>query len=232
MSDAQAAPATTQTPGGEPVVAATPAAPAPAAAATPAVAPAAPAATPAPAPAAEPTAEEAAAKAAADKAAEDAKEKPAGAPEKYGDFTLPEGFKMDEPTTGKFTEWAKANNLTQEAAQDAVDMAAQMQQQTLDDLQAGIEAQSEKWAADTKVDKEFGGDKFDENLAVALKARDQFGTPELTNFLNESKLGNHPEVIRYFYRVGQAISQDGFVPGRAGAPTGDPAKSFYPSMQS
>jgi hypothetical protein len=55
------------------------------------------------------------------------------------------------------------------------------------------------------------------------KARDQFATPEFVPFLNESKLGNHPEMLRAFYRIGQAISQDGFVPGRGGA--GSPANA-------
>ena len=137
---------------------------------------------------------------------------------------------MDEPTLGKFTEWAKANNLTQEAAQAAVDMASGMQKQAVEQMQAAFAEQSTKWAGDAKVDKEFGGDKFDENLAVAIKARDQFGTPELKQFLDASKLGNHPEVIRFFYRVGQSISQDGYVPGRQGAASGDAAKTLYPSM--
>ena len=128
---------------------------------------------------------------------------------------------MDEPTLGKFTEWAKANNLTQEAAQAAVDMASGMQKQAVEQMQAAFAEQSTKWAGDSKADKEFGGDKFDENLAVAIKARDQFGTPELKQFLDASKLGNHPE---------QSISQDGYVPGRQGAASGDAAKTLYPSM--
>jgi hypothetical protein len=36
-------------------------------------------------------------------------------------------------------------------------------------------------------------------------------------------------VLRTFFRVGQAISQDGFVPGRQGANT-DPARVMFPSM--
>lgn len=133
------------------------------------------------------------------------------------------------PIMGKFAEWAKSHNLSQEAAQAAVDMAAEMQTGSARELQAAIESQSTKWAMDAKADKEFGGAKFDENLAVAKTALDRFGTPELKTLLNQSKLGNHPEVLRFFVRAGKAISQDGFVPGRAnnGAKRSD-AEVMYP----
>jgi hypothetical protein len=60
-----------------------------------------------------------------------------------------------------------------------------------------------------------------------------FGTPELRTLLNESGLGNHPEVIRMMYRAGKAISEDRFVAPSAGGPTGskDFAKSLYPNQQ-
>jgi hypothetical protein len=135
---------------------------------------------------------------------------------------------------GKFTEWAKANNLTQEAAQQAVNLAAEIQQGTSTQLQeatkafyADIGGMPDTWEASTKVDKEFGGDKFDENLAIAARARDQFGTPELRTLLQKTAVGNHPEVVRFFYRVGQAISQDGFVPGKSGTPGTRDARGMY-----
>lgn len=130
---------------------------------------------------------------------------------------------------GKFTEWAKGKNLSQEAAQEAVNMAAELQQQNVTKLQEAIETQSQQWAKDTLADKEFGGDKFKENLSVALRARDQFATPELKQLLETSKLGNHPEVVRFFYRVGQSISQDGFVPGRQGTARPSNEQVLYPS---
>jgi hypothetical protein len=154
-------------------------------------------------------------------------DKPTGAPEKYEDFKLPEGLKADTPVMGKFASLAKELNLPQDAAQKVVDLAGELQQANLQELQTVIEAQREKWGTESKTDKEFGGDKFDENLAVAVKARDQFGTPELKSLLNASGLGNHPEVIRLFYRVGQAISQDGFVPGRNGGAQPPAAQRMY-----
>ena len=87
------------------------------------------------------------------------------------------------------------------------------------------------WLDQAKADPEFGGDKLAENLAVAKKALDAFGSPELVKMLNESGLGNHPEIVRAFYRAGQKISSGSFVPSGAGAPqTRDAAKTLYPNM--
>lgn len=165
-----------------------------------------------------------------DKKPDDKDGKPQGAPEKYADFKLPEGVKLDEPTMGKFSELAKKHGLSQEAAQEFVTLGAQMQAGNAQALQAAIDAQGETWAGEAKADKEYGGDKFDENLAVAKGALDKFGTPQLKALLVQSKLGNHPEVLRTFFRIGKAISEDGFVPGRTGTAGGSIAQRMYPNM--
>ena len=153
--------------------------------------------------------------------------KPQGAPEKY-EFATPEGMQFDDAVVGAFSEAAKDLNLSQEAAQKILDkvgpvMAAQQNE--------ALQAASTEWAEASKTDKEFGGDKLNENLAVAKKAMDQFASPELRALLNESALGNNPEVIRMFYRVGKAISEDGFVVGgNAKNSEQTTAQRLYPNM--
>lgn len=126
---------------------------------------------------------------------------------------MPEGFKADAETIGEFGTLAKELNLTQEQAQKLVDFQGKAQGQV---MAAQLDAIAQEWTDQTKADKEIGGDKFDENLAVAKTALDKFATPEFRTFLDASKLGQHPEMVRLMFRVGQAISQDGFVPGRGG----------------
>ena len=67
--------------------------------------------------------------------------------------------------------------------------------------------------AQVKADKEIGGDKLTENLAIADKAVTAYGSPELRKLFNESGLGDHPAVIRAFYKMGMDISNATFVPG-------------------
>ena len=161
-------------------------------------------------------------------AAEVKPDTPPGAPEKY-ELTLPEGAKMDEAGMASFAELAKDLNLTQDAAQAMLGkLAPAMQARQAEQQQAAVSA----WAEQSKGDKEFGGEKLTENVALAQKALKQFGTPELTALLNQSGLGSHPEIIRAFYRAGKAISEDGsFVNGASkGAGGQSAAQRMYPNM--
>ena len=158
----------------------------------------------------------------------DADAKPAGAPEKY-EFKAPEGREFDAQVLEQFSEVFKGMNLSQEEAQAAIDKFGN----AFADKQTRLMAEANaKWQADATADKEFGGDKLSENLAVAKKALDTFGTTELSKLLNESGLGNHPEIIRAFFKAGKAISEDRIVTGGQGSPTGsrDAAKSLYPNQ--
>ncbi|HEX7386249.1 MAG TPA: protease [Castellaniella sp.] len=157
----------------------------------------------------------------------DDKTKLEGAPEKY-DFKAPEGSGgFDQQVLDAFSEAAKGLDLSQDKAQQILDKVAPViQARQLEQIQAV----ASDWAKTAKADKEFGGDHLTENLAVAKKALDTFGTPELQKLLVDSGLGNHPEIIRAFYRAGKAISEDRFVSsGRANAQAEVNAKRLYPN---
>lgn len=149
-------------------------------------------------------------------------------PEKY-EFTMPENVQMDDAAVKAFSEFAKDAGLSQDAAQGLMNKLAPVMQTR---MQEQVNAAREAWGEASKADKEFGGEKLNENLAVAKKAMDAFGTPELRTLLNESGLGNHPEIIRVFYKAGKSISEDRFVPAGASARAGgkDPAASLYPNQ--
>lgn len=147
-----------------------------------------------------------------------AEDKPVGAPEKYEAFTVPEGYEIDQELMSQFEPVLREVNLTQEAAQKIMDVAPKLIEATqmktvsavLDHLGMTDHA---TWAPSLKADKEIGGDKLAENLAVAKKGLETFGTPQLRDLLKKTGLGNHPEMVRAFYKVGQQIKEDGFVSG-------------------
>jgi hypothetical protein len=154
-------------------------------------------------------------------------DKPQGAPEEYADFSMPEGVELDAEIGGEFKTLAKELNLSQDAAQKFADLGAK-QAQKFAQAQADAMAQARQtWAEEARADKEFGGDKFDENLAHAKKAMDTFGSDELRRLLNETGLGNHPEVLRVFVKAGKAISEDRFVPGERARSTQTTAQRLY-----
>ena len=88
---------------------------------------------------------------------------------------------------------------------------------------------TEQWAADVKADKEIGGDKLVSSLSVAQRALDQFGTPELKEYLNSTGLGNHPELVKAFVKIGKSMSEDGMVTGSK-TTTQSVAQRMYPNM--
>ncbi len=64
------------------------------------------------------------------------------------------------------------------------------------------------WAQATKSDPEIGGQNLKHSLMFARYALDHFGDVELYDFLDDTGLGNHPDVIRMFKRVGEAAEGD------------------------
>lgn len=152
--------------------------------------------------------------------------KPEGAPESY-DFKAPEGKEYDATVLEPFSAAAKEANLTQDAAQKLLNsMAPKLAERQ----QAQVTAIQTGWLEASKTDKEFGGDKLQENLSTAKKALDTFATPEFKKLLDDTGLGNNPEVIRMLIRVGKNVSEDGFVAGSA-APNGQRniAAKLYPN---
>ncbi|EHG9340691.1 peptidase [Salmonella enterica] len=140
--------------------------------------------------------------------------KPEGAPEKY-EFKPAEGQEFDAAALEQFEPIARELNLTNEQAQKMVDLYGSkimpmVQQQQVEAWQKT----TEQWAADVKADKEIGGDKLTSNLSAAQRALAQFGTPELKEYLEGTGLGNHPELVKAFVKVGKAMSEDGMVTGK------------------
>lgn len=143
---------------------------------------------------------------------DDKEKKPEGAPEKY-EFTAGEGVELDTEALKDFEPVARDLNLTNEQAQKLVDaypkILAGVQQRQAEAWQK----QTEGWAETVKADKEIGGDKLTANLSAAQRALDQFGTPELKEYLNATGLGNHPDLVKTFVKIGKAMSEDGMVDG-------------------
>ena len=143
-------------------------------------------------------------------------ETPEGAPDKY-EFNAKVADAPDEldpEVLTAFGEVAKELNLPQDSAQKVLDKVAPViqarQAKVVEEAKIG-------WANDAKSDEEFGGENLNANLEIAKSSLKAFGTDALTNLLQESGLGNHPEVIRFMYRAGKAISEDAYVGNSEGA---------------
>lgn len=141
------------------------------------------------------------------------------APEAY-DLKPAEGVIITPEVKTKFETVARELDLDQAQAQKLLDLGPELNKMYGAQLMANVEKATTAWAKETESDKEIGGggDKavLTANLALAAKARDAFASPELLKLLerntkenpNGTGLGNHPEVVRLFTRLGKAISED------------------------
>lgn len=158
---------------------------------------------------------------------DDKEQKQEGAPEKY-EFQAGEGVELDAEALKDFEPVARDLNLTNEQAQKLVDaypkILAGVQQRQAEAWQK----QTEGWAETVKADKEIGGDKLTANLSAAQRALDQFGTPELKEYLDSTGLGNHPALVKAFIKVGKAMSEDKVVTGGHESGGSDLISAFYP----
>lgn len=158
---------------------------------------------------------------------DDKEQKPEGAPEKY-EFKAGEGVELDTEALKDFEPVARELNLTNEQAQKLVDaypkILAGVQQRQAEAWQS----QTEQWAADVKADKEIGGDRLTANLSAAQRALEQFGDPELKEYLDSTGLGNHPALVKAFIKVGKAMSEDKVVTGGHESGGSDLISAFYP----
>ena len=136
-----------------------------------------------------------------------------GAPEAYTEFALPDGVTFTPETVAKITTAAKDMNLPQEGAQKLATLAAEYKQGLDADLNAKVTAVRAGWENDAKTDKEFGGDNFEVNVAIAKKAVEAFGSPAFKQMLKDTGVGSHPEFVRTFLAIGKSISQDTIVDG-------------------
>ena len=149
-------------------------------------------------------------------------EKLAGAPEAY-ELKAPEGMALDADAVSAAEPVFREMGLTNEQAQKLTDLyAAQMTRAgsaANDRVVADVAAVRADWAKAAQTDPDIGGAKLDETKHLAAKAID--GSPASTDFrkfLNDTGLGNHPEMLRIMSFYGARMSEDSFAKGGGSQP--------------
>ena len=146
-----------------------------------------------------------------------------GLPTDFDQYTLEKGEEsvMQDEFFNQFKETAYNNNMLPSQAQAMFDF---INNQTKGNLERMNEEQQQ--AAETRLDalKEEWGDAFDQNVFKAKAAVNEFGGEDLKAYLNESGLGNDPNLIKAFAKIGESfLKEDNF------ADQGKPAYAMSPS---
>lgn len=149
-----------------------------------------------------------------------------GAPEKYEDYKVPEGFKIDAEAKTKADAVFKELGLSQDAAQKLVDL----NQDLLKEVQAApIKAYQDMiktWGEESMNHPDLKG-KVGPGKEVSVrigKMLDSLGDPELASaFRSQMDLtgvGNHQAFIRVLDRLAQRVTEGSHVAGNGPSKAG------------
>lgn len=139
------------------------------------------------------------------------------------------GLSIDRALEADFRQMAHKLGLQQEHAGKLAHMYArhqarqmaenrQRQAQALEDAEAA-------WLAELKADKNFPA-----QLTRARAAVKSYGSPDLMDVLEETRLGSHPAFVRFMARVGEALAEPSFARGENAQPDRHPAEVLYPNQ--
>lgn len=76
-------------------------------------------------------------------------------------------------------------------------------------------------AASDKLKEEWGAD-FDKNMEFTKRGWQKFTDNEFDQFVDETGIGNHPTLIRFIFKIGQAMGEDFSGPSGPGKGEGEP----------
>lgn len=141
-------------------------------------------------------------------------------PIKEIELTLPDGALLSAEQLAEIKAYAKDNGLSQEKAQDLVNKNNQNLMSFKQAQDAEFEKRKSEWVTQVQADKEIGGPEFNRNIEYAKRALDKFASKDLRETLDKTGLGNHPELVKTFFRIGKAMQEDTFV--KSGATTSQP----------
>jgi len=158
-------------------------------------------------------------------------DEPAGAPEKYEDFTLPEGVVLEQSLMESITPLFKELGLSQDGAQKLIDLQVINVQKEADAQKKAWQDTMTGWVDKSKNDKEIGGQLFNESLSLAKEALTAFGTKDFNNMLAVTGVGNHPEMVRFLVKLGKTMKEhDVLQASDKGTKPVDLATMLYPTM--
>ena len=122
-------------------------------------------------------------------------------------YTLatPKESKLNEDFLKTFRETAHKAGLLPKQAQGLLDWYLSQEQGFSDKAKADHTAEATKAINGLKTE---WGQGYDKQIGLAKAAIREFGSPELVTYLNESGLGNDPQLIRLMAKAGAMLGED------------------------
>lgn len=127
------------------------------------------------------------------------------------ELKLPEGSILDAGAVERIAAYAKERGLTNDQAQELLNRESENVANYAKAQEDHVKAQVDGWKAAVEKDKELGGDAYSKNVELAKRVVTKYGSEDFLKTLNDTGLGNHPELVRVFFRIGRAMGEDKLV---------------------
>lgn len=144
------------------------------------------------------------------------------------ELKAPEGSLLDAKAIDEIKAFAKAQGLSQTQAEKLLMRENEAKSRFVEGQAEQLHQAAQTWHKQVSEDQELGGEKLKESVTLAKSVVDRFGSEALKKELNDSGLGNHPELVRLCARIGKAMSNDSLVvPGATSGTKKSMEEVFY-----
>lgn len=156
-------------------------------------------------------------------------------PEKYADFTLPEGFQMDAEALTEFMPLAKELGMTQEAAQKAIGLHTKAIGAIMGKIESHRDEAYKAVMTDIKADKTLGGQAYEANVGKINSVLENFGGKGVAETFHASiaQIAAHdPAQAKAMYTTLHAIAKAASVDNSLimGMPRNTNGSELYPGL--
>ena len=164
-----------------------------------------------------------------------------GAPETYSQWTVPEGFTLDEGVSKEIGGLFKGMKLSQEQGQKLVDFYTKQTSESANQPYQVWQETQEQWVKEVKADRELGP-RLNEVKTTISRAIDGLNDPKLARDFREAMdftgAGNNPAFIKAFWKLAQMVTEGGHVAGGGPSAQGQrrqgeqtsAARAMYPNL--
>lgn len=114
--------------------------------------------------------------------------------------------------------FAKENKLSNESAQKILDNQNSLIREYKDKEEENYWKEVDSWADQLKEDRDFGGERFNENVKLAQKAFEKYIDTDTRKLFDERGYGNYPGLVKAFAKIGRELSGDTFERGQSSEP--------------
>ena len=134
-----------------------------------------------------------------------------GRPETPDQYYFDERFA--DANLDDFRNIAHNLGLSQNQAEKILDMYSQA---NYDQMQEAETRHGEMQAQGINALQKEWGKSYNENVELARRAFTNFASKEALDIMEDSGLGNHPEIVKMFSKIGNLLKEDGIMVGEPG----------------